>query len=169
MALRKPTDQDLHRLAQENNFQLTDEELQSFQALMPGLFESFETLDRMPLPKEPLKYPSRDPGQRPSPQDDPLNAIVRRCTLKGASGGKLAGKRFGLKNRSIIREGNFADIVVFDPQTIRDRATYDDPHQISIGVEHVLVNGASIIEDGSPVEYQAAPLPGRYVKYQCDD
>ena len=102
MALRKPTAQDLRRLAQENNFQLTDEELEGFQALLPGLFESYDTLDRMPLPKAPLKYPHRDPGRRPSHQDDPLNAIVRRCTLKGASTGKLAGKRFGLKNNICI-------------------------------------------------------------------
>lgn len=102
MALRKPTEQDLRRLAQENRFQLTDEELESFQALIPGLFQSYESLDRMPLPKEPLKYPDRDPGQRPSPQDDPLNAIVRRCNLKGAGTGKLADKRFGLKNNVCV-------------------------------------------------------------------
>ncbi len=78
MALRPPTAQDLHRLAQENHFQLNDEELESFQALIPGIFQSYELLDRMPLPKEPLKYRDRDPGQRPARQQDPLNAIVRR-------------------------------------------------------------------------------------------
>ena len=98
MPLRLPTAQDLQRLAQENHFQLNDEELEGFQALIPGLFESYEMLDRMPMPKEELKYRDRDPGQRPSREEDPLNAIVRQCTLKGASSGKLAGKRFGLKN-----------------------------------------------------------------------
>ncbi len=98
MAIRLPTSQDLQRLAQQNHFQLNEEELESFQALIPGLFESYEVLDQMPMPKEELKYPDRDPGQRPSREDDPLNAIVRRCRLPGASTGKLAGKRFGLKN-----------------------------------------------------------------------
>ncbi|MFQ6029191.1 MAG: amidase, partial [Dehalococcoidia bacterium] len=51
---------------------------------------------------EALKYRDRDPGRRPSRQEDPFNAIVRRCTLKGASSGKLAGKRFGLKNNICV-------------------------------------------------------------------
>ena len=98
MALRIPTAKDLERLAEANHFQLNEQELEAFQALIPGMFESYEVLDQMPEPKEPLKYRERDPGQRPTRQEDPLNAIVRRCTLKGASSGKLAGKRFGLKN-----------------------------------------------------------------------
>ena len=98
MALRLPTSNDLQRLAEANHFQLNEEEVTAFQALIPGLFESYEQLDQAPQPKEPLKYRDRDPGQRPPPQDDPFNAIVRRCTLRGAPSGKLAGKRFGLKN-----------------------------------------------------------------------
>ena len=98
MALRIPTSKDLERLAEANHFQLNEQELEAFQALIPGMFESYEVLDQMREPKEPLKYRGRDPGQRPTRQEDPLNAIVRRCTLKGASWGKLAGKRFGLKN-----------------------------------------------------------------------
>lgn len=98
MALRRPTSNDLQRLAEANHFQLNEEEVAAFQALIPGLFESYEQLDQAPQPKEPLKYRDRDPGQRPSRQEDPFNAIVRRCTLKGAASGKLAGKRFGLKN-----------------------------------------------------------------------
>ena len=52
--------------------------------------------------REPIKYRDRDPGVRPSRQEDPFNAIVRRCTLKGAASGKLAGKRFGLKNNICV-------------------------------------------------------------------
>ena len=102
MALRPPTDDDLRRLAEANHFQLNDEEVEGFQAIIPGLFDSYEQLDRMPVPKEPLKYPKRDPGQRPAPEDDPLNAIVRRCTLPGSGSGKLAGKRIGLKNNICV-------------------------------------------------------------------
>ena len=102
MALRPPTDDDLRRLAEANHFQLNDEEIEGFRAIIPGLFDSYEQLDRMPVPKEPLKYPKRDPGQRPAPEDDPLNAIVRRCTLPGSGSGKLAGKRIGLKNNICV-------------------------------------------------------------------
>ena len=102
MALRIPTTEDLKRLAQDNHFELSEEELAAFQELIPGLFDSYELLERMPLPQEPIKYRDRDPGFRPSRQDDPFNAIVRRCILKGANSGKLAGKKFGLKNNICV-------------------------------------------------------------------
>ena len=102
MALRLPTARDLQHLAKANHFRLSEQELEGFQALIPGLFESYEALDQMPLPREPLKYRDRDPGSRPSRQEDPFNAIVRRCTLKGATSGKLTGKRIGLKNNVAV-------------------------------------------------------------------
>lgn len=102
MALRIPTTEDLKSLAQVNHFELNEEELAAFQALIPGMFESYEQLHQMPEPREPNKYPDRDPGIRPSRQEDPLNAIIRRCTLRGAPSGKLAGKRVGLKNNVCV-------------------------------------------------------------------
>ena len=98
MGLRLPTAKDLERMAEANYFQLNEEEMEAFQSLIPGMFASYDVLDQMPQPVEPIKYRDRDPGMRPKPEDDPFNAIVRRCTLKGASSGKLAGKRIGLKN-----------------------------------------------------------------------
>ncbi|MET3288779.1 UNVERIFIED_CONTAM: N-acyl-D-amino-acid deacylase [Brevibacillus sp. OAP136] len=53
-----------------------------------------------------------------------------------------------LKDRGLIREGNWADIVVFDPTKIADRATYDDPLQTPVGISHVLVNGQLAVQDG---------------------
>ena len=102
MAIRLPTDADLIRLADDNYFDLSDEELEDFQQVIPGLFANYELLDRMPLPYEPLKYRDRDPGYRPSREQDPFNAIVRRCSLRGAQSGRLAGKRFGLKNNICV-------------------------------------------------------------------
>ena len=64
---------------------------------------------------------------------------------------KLSGKsaaRFGLADRGVIREGAFADLVVFDPATIADRATYEQPQQPCVGVDHVLVNGQSCRSEG---------------------
>jgi N-acyl-D-aspartate/D-glutamate deacylase len=69
----------------------------------------------------------------------------------------------------VIREGNFADVVVFDAETVCDRATFDEPHQTTAGLEAVVVNGTTIIRDGTPVESLQEPLPGRYLKYGRDD
>ena len=102
MVLRLPTPEDLRRLAAANHFELSEEEMAGFQALIPNLFSNYERLEQMPQPHEPLKYLDRDPGYRPSRQEDPFNAIVRRCTLRGGSSGKLAGKRFALKNNICV-------------------------------------------------------------------
>ena len=102
MTIRLPTAEDLHRIAADNYFELNDEELEAFQSVLPGLFSGYEILEQMPLPKEPLKYRDRDPGYRPSREEDPLNAIFRKCSLRGAASGKLAGKRFGLKNNICV-------------------------------------------------------------------
>ena len=82
---------------------------------------------------------------------------------------KLSGypaARFGAKNRGEVRVGWFADIVVFDAETITDRATYAVPHQHSIGVDHVLVNGRLVITNGAPVPKLGNPLPGRSLKFK---
>ena len=102
MAIRLPTAKDLRELAADNHFDLSDDELESFLDLIPGLFSSYEALDQMPMPQIPLKYRDRDAGFRPSRQHDPFNAILRRCTLRGAAAGNLAGKRLGLKNNICV-------------------------------------------------------------------
>jgi len=98
MALRIPTAAELNELAAANHFQLSTDELTDFQALTPAMFAVLDGLDQMPAPSRPLKYTDRDPGSRPHPKDDPLNAIIRRCSVKGARGGALAGKRIGIKD-----------------------------------------------------------------------
>ena len=82
---------------------------------------------------------------------------------------KLSGypaERFGLADRGVVREGAVADLVLFDPQTICDRATYENPHQLSLGIEHVLVGGAAIIAGGRPVENLGPELPGRALRFR---
>jgi N-acyl-D-aspartate/D-glutamate deacylase len=60
----------------------------------------------------------------------------------------LATQRVGLTDRGLIRPGMFADITVFDPATVMDRATFEKPHQTSIGIEYVLVNGQVVLRKG---------------------
>ncbi|HKV55557.1 MAG TPA: amidase [Candidatus Binataceae bacterium] len=98
MALRRPTVEDLKQLAAANHFSLNAEEMADFSAMMPAMFESLDGLERTSLPAIRLKYPERESGFRPEPKDDPLNAILRRCSVKGARSGKLAGKRIGIKD-----------------------------------------------------------------------
>ena len=69
----------------------------------------------------------------------------------------LPATNVGLAHRGFLREGMFADIVVFDPATIADRATFEQPHQYAVGVQQVFVNGVQVLKDG---EHTGAK-PGR--------
>jgi N-acyl-D-amino-acid deacylase len=74
-------------------------------------------------------------------------------------------ERFGLADRGVVREGAFADLVVFDPNTVADRATYDDPHQLSVGIEYVLTNGTEVFANSLPVEDLGPKPPGRALRF----
>jgi N-acyl-D-amino-acid deacylase len=80
---------------------------------------------------------------------------------------KLSGypaERFRIPKRGFVRERHFADLVVFDPSTIHDRAQIFDSQHHSVGVEHVLVNGRPIIRNSAPVELAGDDLPGRSLR-----
>ncbi len=74
----------------------------------------------------------------------------------------LPAQILGLKDRGRIAEGMLADVVVFDPDQIRDKATYFEPFQYSEGISHVLVNGAFVLDEGKPT----AARPGRMLTRQ---
>jgi len=57
-------------------------------------------------------------------------------------------KRLGLTDRGLIKPGLAADLVVFDPETVQDRATFDNPTRYPTGIQHVIVNGAVVIDGG---------------------
>ncbi|HEX9422169.1 MAG TPA: amidohydrolase family protein [Pyrinomonadaceae bacterium] len=69
----------------------------------------------------------------------------------------LPATNLGLDHRGFLKKGMFADVVVFDPRTIADRATFENSHQYAIGVKHVFVNGLQVLKDG---EHTGAK-PGR--------
>jgi N-acyl-D-amino-acid deacylase len=83
----------------------------------------------------------------------PLEEAIRKLT-------SLPASNLGLKDRGELRPGAFADVVVFDPARIADRATYETPHQYAVGVQHVLVNGTPVLKDG---EHTGA-MPGRALR-----
>jgi N-acyl-D-amino-acid deacylase len=83
----------------------------------------------------------------------PLEAAVHKMT-------GLSAKTFHLKGRGVLAKGNFADLVVFDPGAVIDRATYDNPKELSAGIECVFVNGVPAYEAGSTEVRRAGRLVG---------
>ena len=83
----------------------------------------------------------------------PLEEAIRRLT-------SLPAATLRIKERGQLAPGYFADVVVFDPTTIADHATYEQPHQYATGVRHVWVNGVQVLKDG---EHTGAK-PGRVVR-----
>jgi N-acyl-D-aspartate/D-glutamate deacylase len=69
-----------------------------------------------------------------------LSEAIHKMTL-------MPAKAMGLKNRGFIAEGNKADLTLFDPKKVSDKATYEDPHQYSEGIEYVIVNGEIAVEN----------------------
>jgi N-acyl-D-amino-acid deacylase len=80
----------------------------------------------------------------------PIEEAIRRLT-------GLPATNLELDRRGFLREGMFADVIVFDPATIADRATFEKPHQFAVGMKHVFVNGGHVLKDG---EHTGAK-PGR--------
>src|SRR5260370_39368445 len=69
-------------------------------------------------------------------------------------------QRMRLADRGVLKRGMWADIVIFDPATIRDRATFENPNQLSEGMQFVLVNGVAVIENGKATN----ALPGKVLR-----
>jgi N-acyl-D-amino-acid deacylase len=80
----------------------------------------------------------------------PLEALIHKAT-------GLPASRLRITDRGVLREGAYADVVVFDPTTVADRATFEDPRQFPVGIEHVFVNGQAVISEGRPTQ----ATPGR--------
>ena len=82
-----------------------------------------------------------------------LENAIEKMTSKPA-------KKIGLKNRGVLQKGFYADITIFDPKTIRDKADFNNPYQYSEGVEQVIINGKMVIENGE----HTGELAGRVLR-----
>lgn len=83
----------------------------------------------------------------------PLEEAIRRLT-------SLQAENLGIRRRGALKPGYYADVVVFDPATVIDHATFENPHQYATGVRHLFVNGVQVLRDG---EHTGA-TPGRVVR-----
>jgi N-acyl-D-amino-acid deacylase len=82
-----------------------------------------------------------------------LEFAIRKMT-------SLAAQRVGINERGLLKPGMYADITVFDPATIIDRATFEQPSQLAAGVSYVFVNGVAVVDGGTVT----AALPGRALR-----
>ena len=73
----------------------------------------------------------------------PLEDAIRKLT-------SLSAEKLKIRKRGTLKSGYFADVVIFNPATIQDHATFENPHQYATGVEHVFVNGIQVLENGEP-------------------
>ena len=80
----------------------------------------------------------------------PLEDAIRKMTSAVAT-------RLSVQDRGILREGFYADITIFDPNTVADKATFEQPHQLSVGVHHVIVNGVPVVRNSK----HTSAKPGR--------
>ena len=83
----------------------------------------------------------------------PVQEAIRKLT-------SLPAENLKLKDRGRLKPGYFADVVIFDPTSVKDNATFEDPHQYAEGVKHVWVNGTQVLKDGD----HTGATPGRFVK-----
>lgn len=86
-----------------------------------------------------------------------LEDAIRRMT-------SLPATTFALKNRGLVREGCWADLVIFDPATVQDRATFTEPHQYATGFSRVFVNGVEVVKD----DQHTGAKPGRAVRRNAE-
>ena len=82
-----------------------------------------------------------------------LEFAIRKMT-------SLAAQRVGLTDRGLLRPGMYADITVFDPKTVIDNSTFEQPQQVATGITHVFVNGVAVLTEGKPT----GALPGRALR-----
>ena len=120
LGVTPPTLNELEMIAKQYHLNFSQDDLKIYQGVIEGALGSYRRVAELKEPKLPVKYP-RTRGERPSPEENPLNAWYWRCSIKGASKGKIAGKKIALKdnicvagipmmNGSAVLEGFIPDV-----------------------------------------------------------
>jgi N-acyl-D-aspartate/D-glutamate deacylase len=82
-----------------------------------------------------------------------LETAIRKMT-------SFPAQRLRLTDRGLLREGCWADVVVFDPDKVIDKATFEEPHQFPEGMPYILVNGEIVVEDNQQTDNR----PGKHIR-----
>ena len=96
--IRRPPLDEIRSLGAEVHMSLTEPEAADLAKLIDGMLQEIDRLDDLPIPEPAPRYRDRDPGYRPTSEEDPFNVFIRKCRVRGAAQGPLAGKRVGLKD-----------------------------------------------------------------------
>lgn len=96
--IQSPTPEQIRTSAEKHYIDLTEEEVEDFAVAIDETLTGYQRLDELPDPRPQIRYTDRDPGYRPGPDENPLNAIVTTCHVPGADDGPLAGYEVGLKD-----------------------------------------------------------------------
>ena len=96
--VRPPTPAEIRAYAERHHIDLSDEEVADFEAAIAETLAGYERLDELPDYRPRVEYTDRDPGYRPGADEDPLNAFVTKCEVRGADDGPLEGYEVGLKD-----------------------------------------------------------------------
>jgi amidase len=134
--LRKPPLEELQRIAQSYGFDLTPDEAGAFRNLMEGVLASYRRLDQFVEPALTVKY-ARNPGHRPTAEENRLNAWYWRCGIKGSATGKLAGKTIAVKDNICL-----AGIPMMNGSNVLEGYV---PHEDATLVTRILDAGGEII------------------------
>ncbi|QHS15811.1 amidase [haloarchaeon 3A1-DGR] len=96
--LRPPTTDEIERYAAAHHMDLSEEEIEELAAVIPDLLGAYERLDELSASDPPVRYPDRESGSEPTADEDPLNAVIRTCTVEGSGSGVLEEYDVGLKD-----------------------------------------------------------------------
>jgi amidase len=135
--LKGPTPEQVAVYAARHHLELSAGELDTYVANVTAAMEIFDRVDELDEPSVALKYTERDPGRTPRSGEDPYNAFIRFCEVKGAPSGPLAGKRIGIKD---------CIAVAGVPQTYGGRRVpYAVPTEDAVVIERILDAGGTIV------------------------
>lgn len=134
--LRPPSAADFERLAAADHLSFGPGEAETYTSFAALWLETLDAVEDLPELDVPVRYHVRDPGRRPTPEEDPLNAFVRLCRVEGAADGALVGRRIGVKDNLAV-----AGI----PVTNASRTLSYTPTVDAVVVERVLDAGGTIV------------------------